>query len=225
MGTSGNFSDDEGPDISLFFDDRGNFGDGDLVGKNPVLTAEIFDENGINLTQEVGHRIEIQINEEQRKDITSFFAYDRDSYSEGELSYHLDDLESGDHHLKLEAWDNLNNPSIEEISFRVANEEGLVLSDVVNFPNPFKDETNFTFQLLGSDTGTELEIKIYTITGRLIKSFDNLVPPSDGYNYDYLWDGRDDDGDIIANGVYIYKLVVRNENEQKEVIEKLVVLR
>ena len=211
--------------IYHFFDDRENFRDGDLVSQNPVLKAEIFDDNGINLTQEVGHRIEIKINEEPGKDITTFFAYNRNSYSEGELSYHLDELESGDHHLKIEAWDNLNNPSTEEINFRVANTEGLLLTDVVNYPNPFNDETNFTFQLLGSDAGTEIEIKIYTITGRLIKSFDNLIPPSDGFNYDYLWDGRDDDGDLIANGVYIYKLVIRNESEQKEVIEKMVVLR
>jgi len=127
--------------------------------------------------------------------------------------------------LKLEAWDNLNNPSVEEISFRIADSDGLVLRDVVNFPNPFQNETNFTFQLLGSDVGTEIEIKIYTITGRLIKAFDNLIPLSDGYNYDYPWDGRDDDGDVVANGVYIYKLIIRNNSEQMEVIEKLVVLR
>jgi hypothetical protein len=225
MGTSENLSDAEGPEISINFDEQDNFRDGDLVGKNPILIAKIYDENGINLTQEVGHRIEIQVDGELSRDITSFFAYDRNSYSEGQLSYHLDDLEAGNHHLKLEAWDNLNNPSVEELSFRVASVEGLVLSDVVNFPNPFKDETNFTFQLLGSDAGTELEIKIYTITGRLIKTLDNLVPPDNGFNYDYPWDGRDDDGDIVANGVYIYKLIIRNESEQKEVIEKMVVLR
>jgi hypothetical protein len=225
MGTSENLSDDEGPEISLFFDDRDNFRDGDLVSSSPVLTAEILDNSGINLTQEVGHRIEIKIDDEASKDITSFFAYNRNSYSEGKLTYHLDDLESGEHYLKLEAWDNLNNPSNEEISFRVSNSEGLVLSDVVNYPNPFSNETNFTFQLLGGDAGTEIEIKIYTITGRLIRTLRNLVPPLDGFNYDYYWDGRDDDGDLIANGVYIYKLIIRNEEEQKEVIEKLVVLR
>ena len=103
--------------------------------------------------------------------------------------------------------------------------EGLVVSNVVNFPNPFKEETNFTFQLLGSDAATQIEIKIYTITGRLIRTLDNLSPPDNGFNYDYPWDGRDDDGDIVANGVYLYKLIIRNEKEQKEVIEKMVVLR
>jgi hypothetical protein len=224
-GTSENLSDAEGPEITLNFDEQENFRDGDLVGKNPILFAKIFDENGINLTQEVGHRIEIEVDGKSGRDITTFFAYDRNSYSDGQLSYHLDDLEAGDHHLNLEAWDNFNNPSVEEITFRVAESEGLVLRDVVNFPNPFQNETNFTFQLLGTDAGTEIEIKIYTITGRLIKTLNNLSPPDNGFNYDYPWDGRDDDGDIVANGVYIYKLIIRNENEQQEVIEKMVVLR
>ena len=224
-GTSENISDVDGPEITLIFNGQENFRDGDLVGKNPVLFATIKDENGINLTQEVGHRIEIQIDAGAIRDITSFFAYDRNSYSEGKLSYHLDNLDAGNHHLKLEAWDNLNNPTAEEISFRVSDVEGLVVSNVVNFPNPFKEETNFTFQLLGSDAATQIEIKIYTITGRLIRTLDNLSPPDNGFNYDYPWDGRDDDGDIVANGVYLYKLIIRNEKEQKEVIEKMVVLR
>ena len=102
--------------------------------------------------------------------------------------------------------------------------EGLVLKDVVNYPNPFSDQTNFTFQAHGTSFNTEVNIKIYTITGRLIRSMKNLIPPSDGFNY-YIWDGRDDDGDIIANGVYLYKIIIKSETEQREAIEKLVILK
>jgi hypothetical protein len=224
VGTSGELTDTEGPEISMYFEGQEEFHAGDLVNKNPVLIAEIYDENGINLTREVGHKIEIQINEKAPRDITSFFAYERNSYSKGQLFYHLDNLETGTHQLKLQAWDNLNNPATEEINFRVVASEGLVLKDVVNYPNPFADETNFTFQLLGAGVSTELKIKVYTIAGRLVRSLENLTPPSDGFNY-YLWDGRDDDGDIMANGVYIYKIIVKNDQEQKEAIEKLVILR
>jgi hypothetical protein len=224
VGTSAGSSDSEGPEISLYFEGQEDFRAGDLVRRNPVLLAEIFDANGINLTQEVGHKIEIQINDDAFRDITSFFAYDRNSYAEGKLSYHLDELKPGEHQLKLEAWDNLNNPSREEIDFRVVEKEGLVLRDVVNYPNPFSDETNLTFQLLGTDAGTDIKIKVYTIAGRLVKSMTNLAPPSDGFNY-YFWNGRDDDGDEMANGVYIYKVIVKNDDQQEEVIEKLVILR
>jgi hypothetical protein len=224
MGSTTNLSDGEGPEIRIFFDGQEDFRAGDMVKKNTMLVARLFDESGINLTQEVGHKIEITIDDQQARDITSFFAYNRNSYSQGQLSYHLDDLSSGEHRLKLQAWDNLNNPTRSDIDFKVVDEEGLVLQNVVNYPNPFDDETNFTFQVLGTALDTEVKIKIYTVTGRLIRSLEHIAPPVDGFNY-YPWDGRDDDGDIIANGVYLYKVIVKNSDEQKEVIEKLVVLR
>jgi hypothetical protein len=223
-GSQSNLSDDAGPDIKLFFNGQEEFRDGDMVKTNPLLIARLYDESGINLTQEVGHKIDITLDNQQPRDITSFFAYDRDSYSEGQLNYHLEDLSNGDHHLKLQAWDNLNNPTSSEISFQVVESAGLVLHNVVNYPNPFSDETNFTFKLLGAALDTDVKIKIYTVTGRLIRSIEHIAPPVDGFNY-YPWDGRDDDGDLIANGVYLYKVIVKNAEEQKEVIEKLVVLR
>jgi flagellar hook assembly protein FlgD len=72
--------------------------------------------------------------------------------------------------------------------------------------------------------GSEIKVKIYTVSGRLIRTLDDLSEPLPGYNY-YPWDGRDDDGDRIANGVYLYKIILKTGKEQKEVIEKLVVLR
>jgi hypothetical protein len=223
-GTEQNLSDDDGPEISLYFEGQENFNAGDLVERNAVLIAELFDENGINLTQEVGHTIEIKVDEETPRDITSFFAYNRDSYSFGKLTYHFDNLKPGNHNLFIQAWDNLNNPSREEINFQVVSSDGLILKDVLNYPNPFADETHFTFQVQGIGLAAEVRIKIYTISGRLIKTLDNLNPPSLGYNY-YAWDARDDDGDQLANGVYLYKVILKTSEEQKEVIEKLVVLR
>jgi hypothetical protein len=223
-GSKANLSDDEGPEIDIYFEDQEEFNDGDLVRKNPVLLADLYDENGINLTKEVGHAIEIKVDDTPTRDITSFFAYERDSYTTGRLRYNIEDLEPGEHTLHLQSWDNLNNPTREEIRFRVASSEGLNLSDVYNYPNPFSQETNFTFQTQGLQPGSEIKVKIYTVSGRLIRTLDGLSEPLPGYNY-YPWDGRDADGDRIANGVYLYKIILKSGEEQKEVIEKLVVLR
>jgi len=225
-GTEGNLTDPDGPVIDIYFKDQENFNPGDLVPGNVTLIAEIEDENGINLTEEVGHAIEIELNDEQPKNITSFFAYDRDSYSGGKLNYFLDNLPAGEHVLTLKAWDNLNNPSEQTINFRVSDAKGLVLSDVVNYPNPFAGETNFTFQAQPSSDASlvDVEIKIYTVSGRLIQKLDGLYLQQPGYNY-YPWDGRDEDGDEIANGVYLYKVTLKEGDASKEVIEKLVVLR
>ena len=141
-----------------------------------------------------------------------------------ELRYNLEDLKSGEHTLNLQAFDNFNNQTFEEIRFRVASSEGLTLTDVYNYPNPLVDNTYFTFQVQGLASFADLKIKIYTITGRLIRILDNLISPKPGYNY-YLWDGLDDDGDAIANGVYLYKIILKSGQEQKEVTEKLVMLK
>jgi hypothetical protein len=223
-GTVQNLTDNRGPEISLYFKDQENFNSGDLVSRDPWLIAEIHDESGVNLTREVGHTIEIKIDDIQVKDITSFFSYQRDSYTQGKLTYHLENLESGEHHLLLQAWDNSNNPSREEIIYKITAEEGAVLTEVYNYPNPFSSETNFTFQVQGLSADAEVQIRIYTIQGRLIRRLDQLPRPLPGFNY-YPWNGRDEDGDILANGVYLYKIILKNEGKQQEVIEKLVIIR
>jgi len=223
-GTTDNLDDDAGPSIDIFFKDQEQFNQGDLVPEKPVIVAEIEDENGINLTGEIGHTIELKIDEDQPIDITSFFAYERDSYVSGKLSYNLENLGPGEHILLLQAWDNLNNPTRQEIRFRIAEGTGLVLQDVVNYPNPFAGETNFTFQAQGISPGAEVRIKIYTVTGREIRTLEGLSRPQPGFNF-YPWDGRDEDGDVLANGVYVYKVILKDGSQQREMIEKLVVLQ
>jgi hypothetical protein len=223
-GTADNLDDDAGPVIDVYFKEQEQFNQGDLVPAKPVIIAELEDENGINLTGEIGHTIELKIDQEQPINITSFFAYERDSYVSGKLSYNLENLAPGEHLLVLQAWDNLNNPARQEIRFRIAEDAGLVLQDVVNYPNPFAGETNFTFQVQGVSPDAELTIKIYTITGRVIRTLEGLSRPQPGFNF-YPWDGRDDDGDILANGVYLYKVILRDGSQQRETIEKLVILQ
>jgi hypothetical protein len=224
-GSVSGMEDNQGPEINLYFEGQKGFNSGDIVPSKPVLIAEIFDDQGVNLTKEVGHAIEIKINEEAPLNITNFFSYDKNSYNRGKLVYHLDYLEPGEHSLQFKVWDNLNNPADEEITFRIPKSDGLILSDVYNYPNPFSETTDFTFQTQGVDGISSVKIKIYTISGRLIRTLeDELSPPQVGFNY-YHWDGRDNDGDILANGVYLYKIVLKSGEDQKEEISKLVILR
>jgi hypothetical protein len=215
--------DDTGPEIKVYFKEQENFTDGDYVSKNPVIIAEIFDKNGINLTQEAGHTIDIKIDDQPPLDATLFFLYDRDSCTTGKLTYHLDNLEAGFHKIILKAWDNVNNSSEKEVSFIIAASSGIVLENVVNFPNPFSNGTEFTFQIQGINNHGEVIVKIYTIAGRLIKTI-GPEPVVLGFNSIY-WNGKDEDDDAIANGVYLYKVILRSDQEQKEKIEKLVKIR
>ncbi len=221
-GTESRVSDANGPNIDFVFPDQPDFFDGDYVGQQPTLLIHIEDESGVNLTGEVGHRIELTIDNQIKKDVTDFFVYKENSFQEGELVYTLPALPAGTHHLTISAWDNLNNYSEAQLTFTTASATDLTLDRVLNYPNPFSDDTQFTFQFQSSSGTADVTIKIYTINGRLIQELEDVAQP--GFNKIY-WDGRDRDGNLIANGVYLYKIIVDDGEKTVEKIEKLAVVR
>jgi len=140
--------------------------------------------------------------------------------NKGKLHFKPGHLVDGDYTLRVQGFDFNGNPSGREpyeINFKVVNE--VALSNVLNYPNPFSSSTRFVYTLTGAETPETFDIQIYTITGKLVKVID-LHASNDvkiGYNItDFAWDGRDEYGDELANGVYIYKTVVKlNGNEMK----------
>lgn len=94
-----------------------------------------------------------------------------------------------------------------------------------NYPNPFKDDTHFTFELRGQTVPDEMNLKLFTVAGRLIR--DLSIPSSEyriGFNTVY-WDGRDQDGDEIANGVYLLKVITKYPDKTKTQVEKIVKMK
>jgi hypothetical protein len=215
--------DNTGPQINFSFEDQADFFDGDYVNTQPTLLVELSDESGINLTREVGHRIELSIDGKIKKDVTDFFVYHKDSYQSGELRYTLPALSSGNHNLTITAWDNVNNLAEQEVNFRTTQQTKLALEEVVNYPNPFGNEpTFFTFQFQSPMGIADVRIKIYTVSGRLIQEIESIAQP--GFNK-IEWMGLDVQGDRLANGVYLYKIIVDDGEQKVETIEKLTVLR
>lgn len=201
--------DTTGPQIDIFMGDR-NFRSGDVVNQNSNLIADFFDENGMNLTGTIGHKIEaiINNNENSKIDLTPFYNA-TSGYQNGSLEYLLDNLESGDYNVKIKAWDTYNNYSISSIDFKVMNNSSLALENIYNYPNPMRDNTSFLFNH-NFDAPLDVRIKIYTVSGRLIKELNQSNITDKFVKID--WDGRDDDGDNIANGTYIYRLVVKSQD-------------
>jgi hypothetical protein len=87
----------------------------------------------------------------------------------------------------------------------VAGSEQIALEYVINHPNPFYDTTRIIYSL--NQSGAEVKIDIYTIGGRLIKTIDD-APGDLNYN-EVEWDAVDGDGDLVANGLYLYVLEAR----------------
>jgi hypothetical protein len=132
----------------------------------------------------------------------------------------LPELVNGSNKLKISYSNGLDGYDTTVYDFSVSDE--LLVKDLYNYPNPMKGETQFVFNLLGSVAPTSCKIKIYTIAGRLIKEISYI--PSVGYNQ-IPWDGRDSDGDLIANGTYLYKFVAEDGVDKETATQKLVVLR
>jgi len=199
--------DTTGPDISVFMGDR-NFRNGDIINQNSNIIADFYDFSGINLTGTIGHKIEAIINNDENNkiDLTSFYN-STSGYQYGTLSYYLQGLTDGNYNLKLKAWDTYNNFAVKEVDFVVKNNIALAIDNIYNYPNPMKDNTTFMFNH-NSDIQLNVTIKIYTVSGRVIKEINqnNISDKFVAIN----WDGKDNDGDFIANGTYLYKLTVKS---------------
>jgi hypothetical protein len=99
------------------------------------------------------------------------------------------------------------------------------IDQIIPWPSPTTGPMDFTFRCSGADAPVSGEIRIYTLAGRLIRRI--LTGPGDlriGFNR-VAWDGRDEDGDAIANGVYFYKLIVAQQEGQFEYVGRFSVLR
>jgi hypothetical protein len=199
--------DTTGPIIKLYLNSP-SFRSGDVVNENFTLLADLFDASGINTTGTIGHKIEATLNNDvnNKYDLTSFYNSDS-TYQSGHLSYAFSGMSPGRYNLKLKAFDTYNNFSEASIDFVVSLSSSLQVMNVFNYPNPFKDKTVFTFQHNYADP-VNVRIKIYTVAGRLIKEINqyNINDKFVAIN----WDGVDQDGDKLSNGIYIYKLTVDN---------------
>lgn len=97
-----------------------------------------------------------------------------------------------------------------EINFEVINEASI--TNFYPYPNPFSTSVRFVFTVTGDEVPDQIKIQIMTVTGRVVREIlqDELGPIRIGNNIsEYAWDGRDEFGDQLANGVYIYRVLVR----------------
>jgi hypothetical protein len=199
-----------GPVIKIFFDDTTTTNPR-LVNPNSTLIVKLNDSNGLNTTGTgIGHKLEGILNGNVNNpiDFTNYFTSNLNSNGKsGTINYQLSDLNPGNYSLKVIAWDVYDNSSSATTNFDVVNSGGLVIDDIYNYPDPFASTTTFTFQQ-NLAAAINVKIKIYTVAGRLIRELE-----SNGITSKFVkinWDGRDQDGDLIANGTYLYKVIVHS---------------
>ncbi len=223
--------DNIGPVINLFMNDE-NFVSGGITNESPNLLAKLQDDNGINTASGIGHDITAILDGDETNPIVlnDYYQANLDDYTNGTVSFPFRDLEPGIHTLTLKAWDVYNNSSTSEIQFNVFDkDEELVIDNVLNYPNPFVNYTEFWFNH-NSVEPLDISVQIFTVSGKLVRTLNGQTTGGSksvsSLSKDIVWDGRDDFGDKIGKGVYVYKLKVRSNrlNKQVEKIQKLVIL-
>jgi hypothetical protein len=231
--SSGGEVDNLGPKITLYMNDE-NFIPGGITDPTPKLLVKLEDEHGINTSSAgLGHNLSAILNDNSSEAfiLNDFYSTEPNDYTKGSALYQLSKLGNGKHRIEVEAWDVYNNNSTSELDFIVVDDAQMALDHVLNFPNPFTDNTNFFFEHTLADMPLSVTIRIFTISGKLVKTIHADITP-DGYQVrDISWDGRDDFGDKLANGVYIYKIKAETNSFSNEKIqsesdfEKLFIIR
>jgi peptidase C25-like protein len=229
-GIDSNAPDDtEGPIVALFMNDE-SFLDGGTTNQSPVFIASLEDNSGINTSlTAVDHDLIAILDNDQANPIilNDFYQTERDNFKKGKINFQLRDLSTGPHSIKFKAWDTYNNLSEASLTFNVVTDTGITLSQVLNYPNPFVNYTEFWFEHNRPNEPLEVQIQIYTISGKLVKTIHKSVQTSGTLSREITWNGLDDFGAKIGKGVYVYKLSVKSVTTQDKVekIEKLVILR
>lgn len=205
-------ADNEGPDIRVFINDT-LFKSGGVTDANPILLAYLRDESGINtIGSSIGHDIVAVLDDKTDAPfiLNDYYQADLDTYKSGQVTFPMKGLERGKHTLKLKLWDVNNNSSAATIDFVVASSENLVLDALEAYPNPFKENARFVFSHNKAGEELELELGIYTLTGKLVTTLRQTIFAGGFRTVAFEWDGRSMSGNYVASGLYIARLKVRD---------------
>ncbi len=196
---------------------------GDIVSPNPRIIVKFKDDNPYLFKKDTAG-MEILL-----KSPCEGCDFERVALGSGKVAYQLASetedfqvdynpgpLTDGLYQLKVQGRDESGNLSGTEpytVSFEVVNES--TITRFYPYPNPFSTSTRFVFTLTGSEIPDQIKIQIMTVSGRVVREITDIGPIKIGNNISqYAWDGRDEYGDQLANGVYLYKVFVRKGGQE-----------
>ena len=200
----------DGPQIEAYLNNP-DFISGDVVTSKAVLYARIYDPAGINFTGSgLGRDIVMTIDNDYNNSVrlNDYFAIDMDSYQQGIVQYPFSELLPGIHSLTIKAWDLQNNSSESTIEFYVDDDAQIDVFQVLNYPNPFENLTRFEFKHNKMGVPLKIRINIYDKEGRWVIGLSQNNNSGSTVSEPIYWDGTDDDGAKVTDGLYVYSIEV-----------------
>ena len=136
------------------------------------------------------------------------------------------DIAPGTHTLTVRAWDVYNNSAENQVEFVVASDENMSIRNLLNYPNPFTTKTNIHFDHNKAGQELNVAINIFSISGSIVKTLFAKIPNASSHIDQIEWDGKDEYGQTLARGVYLYKIKVKSEDgKTEEEFQKMVLLK
>lgn len=212
--------DTENPILDVTFDGR-HILNGELVSARPLISISVTDENDYLVIRDT---TAMQIWLDRPDGATRPFYFDDPRLQfypaadaknnrarvEFEPQLELD----GEYTLRVRASDasgNIAGASAYEVSFQVITESQI--SNVLPYPNPFTTSCRFVYTLTGDREPADFKIQIMTVSGRIVREITKLEFGRlrvGTHQSDFVWDGADEFGDPLANGVYLYRVVAKD---------------
>jgi hypothetical protein len=218
-------ADDANPILDVTFDGF-HIKDGDLVSSTPLISIQLHDENENLRLQDTSSFVMFLEYPSDFDPRPVYFSMDwvhflpspesGNNIAIAQLTPQL--LEDGIYTLVVNAKDasgNLAGDINYSVSFEVINAKAI--SYIYNFPNPFTNSTRFIYTLTGPGSPSSYKIEIVSLTGVLVNEItqDQLGPLAGGtHPTSYYWDGTDQNGNPLSAGMYMYRLVARDANDQ-----------
>lgn len=217
--------DERNPLVDVYFDGM-DIMDGDLISSKPEIRIQLRDENPYFLLNDTSlFMLRLRRPSQSWEPITfsqegiSFLpATEGGKENMAEVLIQKEFMDDGEYILEVSARDVQGNQSGRQPyqkRFQVITKQ--MISNIVNYPNPFSTATQFVYTLTGSTSPDHFKIQIYSLSGQLVKEISHMEigPLKVGTHVtDYVWDGTDQYGQLLANGVYLYRLQTQNMNEE-----------
>lgn len=227
-GTGGSIDDTEGPEIRSLFLNDSTFTDGAQVNSTPLLSVNVWDASGINMTgSSIGHDITLVIDGQSSLtyNLNAYYKTITDAEGEGQIQFLIPELSAGIHTAELKVWDIVNNSTTVTFTFEVV--EGLKpkLYELRAAPSPAREQVTFYLYHNRPESTVSISILVYDMMGRI--QWKGETKGSSGYSAPLTmqWDLCNSSGSRLRPGIYIYRAAISTDNSKEATdSRKLIIL-
>ena len=207
------------PILSVTFDGR-QIADGEIVSPSPLIEVLLKEDNPFVFKEDtIGMTLAIKYPNCENCDFETIYFSDPNVIwqpaspsNDFTVEYRPEDLPDGTYSLQVQGEDVFGKASglaPYTVSFEVIN--AATITYIRPYPNPFSENVNFAFKLTGPKAPEQIEIKIINLAGQVVRTIDKeeLLPiTSANHTVYYIWNGRNDSGAALANGIYLYQVII-----------------